>query len=141
MPTESRQTILIVDDEPTNIAVLNAMLNKHYKVKAALNGNDALKIAQSDNKPDLILLDVIMEKPDGFDVCATLKSQPATQHIPIIFVTALTEVKNDRKGIELGAVDVFSKPYSAPIILKRLENHFELINLKQSTRTGNATLD
>lgn len=123
MPEVKKYTILVVDDEPTNIAVLNAMLRSNYKVKAALNGKDAIKIANSHPQPDLILLDVIMEDIDGFEVCEKLKANKDTEHIPIVFVTALSEGKSDKKGIALGAIDFFSKPYSAPIILKRIENH------------------
>ncbi len=123
MSEAEKYTILVVDDEPTNVTVLNAMLRSSYKVKAALNGLDAIKIARSHPQPDLILLDVIMDNIDGFEVCKTLKDDADTKHIPIVFVTALNESKSEKKGIELGAVDFFSKPYSAPIILKRIENH------------------
>jgi len=123
MPVVKKYTILVVDDEPTNIAVLNAMLRNNYKVKAALNGEDAIKIASSHPQPDLILLDVVMEDIDGFEVCESLKANKNTRHIPVVFVTALIESKSDKRGIELGAIDFFSKPYSAPIILKRIENH------------------
>jgi putative two-component system response regulator len=123
MSEEKKYTILIVDDEPTNVAVLNAILRNSYKVKAALNGLDAIKIARTHPQPDLILLDVIMDKTDGFEVCETLKADKETKHIPIVFVTALNESKCDKKGIEIGAIDFFSKPYSAPIILRRIENH------------------
>ena len=123
MPEEKKYTILIVDDEPTNIAVLNAMLRYNYKVKAALNGEDAIKVAKSYPQPDLILLDVVMDEMDGFEVCEIIKNNKNTKHIPIIFVTALNESKSDKKGIEIGAIDFFNKPYSAPIILKRIENH------------------
>ena len=123
MSEVKKYTILIVDDEPTNVAVLNAMLRNSYKVKAALNGVDAIKIARTHPQPDLILLDVIMDKVDGFEVCKILKADTNTKQIPIVFVTALNESKSDKKGIEIGAIDFFNKPYSAPIILKRIENH------------------
>ena len=122
-----KYTILVVDDEPTNIAVLNAMLRSNYKIKAALNGKDAIKIANIYPQPDLILLDVVMDEIDGFEVCERLKNNNQTKHIPIIFVTALNESKSDKKGIEIGAIDFFNKPYSAPIILKRIENHLSFL--------------
>jgi PleD family two-component response regulator len=128
MSQPTQHTILIVDDEPTNLTVLNAILNKHYRVKVALNGNDAIKLAQASPPPDLILLDVIMDPPDGFDVCTILKSDPYTQSIPIIFVTALNDSNNDKKAFQLGASDIFNKPYSASLILKRVENHLKLIS-------------
>ncbi len=123
MSEEKKYTILIVDDEPTNVAVLNAILRSNYKVRAALNGFDAIKIARSHPHPDLILLDIIMDEVDGFEVCEILKADNDTKHIPIVFVTALNESKSEKKGIEIGAIDFFSKPYSAPIIIKRIENH------------------
>ena len=134
MPEVKKYTILVVDDEPTNIAVLNAMLRNNYKVKAALTGEDAIKIAKNYPQPDLILLDVIMEEIDGFEVCEILKNNKKTKHIPIIFVTALNESKSDKRGIEIGAIDFFNKPYSAPIILKRIENHLSSLQKSRDLR-------
>ena len=131
MSQETKHIILVVDDEPTNVAILNAMLNTQYKIKVALCGKDAIKIASTAPYPDLILLDVVMDDMDGFEVCKILKQQSITSDIPVVFVTALSDVKTNRKGIELGAVDFFSKPFSAPIIQKRIENHLKLI---QQTR-------
>ena len=138
MPKNSTYTILVVDDEPTNVAILNAMLNKRYKIKVALNGKDALKLAQAAPQPDLILLDVVMNDMDGYDVCNNLKEQNSTSNIPVIFVTALRDVINDQKGLSLGAVDIFSKPFSAPIIKKRIENH--LMFSEQTQRLHKASL-
>lgn len=123
MAKDTKYTILIVDDEPTNVAILNAMLNCDYKIKVALSGPDALKIATSSPNLDLILLDVVMDEMDGFEVCKKLKSNTLTSDIPVIFVTSLNDVKRHRKGIELGAIDFFEKPFSAPLIKKRIENH------------------
>lgn len=135
MQKENSHTILVVDDEPTNLAILNAMLNKEYKIKVALGGVDALKIATTTPHPDLILLDVVMDDMNGFEVCSNLKENPLTNHIPVIFVTALREVKNDKKGIELGAVDFFDKPFRAPIIKKRIENHLLLVEMSRELET------
>jgi len=134
MSEETIHTILVVDDEPTNVAILNAMLNKQYKIKVALNGHDAIKVANTIPYPDLILLDVVMENMDGFEVCTRLKQNQSTRNIPVIFVTALRDIKNDRKGLELGAIDFFSKPFSAPIIKKRIENHLSLAKLSRELR-------
>ncbi len=144
MKEEKKYTILVVDDEPTNVAVLNAMLRSTYKIKAALNGKDAIRLAEKHPQPDIILLDVIMEDMDGFEVCKALKSNNNTAHIPIVFVTALNEPKSDKKGIELGAIDFFNKPYSSHIILKRIENHlsyqqksYELKNILRNSKSNN----
>lgn len=133
MTQKNNNTLLIVDDESTNIAVLNAILSPQYQVKVALNGPDAIKIA-SLTQPNLILLDIIMEDMDGFSVCKALKSESQTQNIPIIFVTGLTDQQTERKALEYGAVDIFNKPYSAPLLLKRLENHFLLASYQAKLR-------
>ncbi len=99
-----KRTILVVDDTPENIDVLVGILKAEYKVKAALNGNVAIKIAQSDHPPDLILLDIMMPEMNGYQVAETLKSDPDTRNIPIIFVTAMNELEDEKKGLELGAV-------------------------------------
>jgi len=121
-----KQTILIVDDEPQNIDVLSGILKSNYKVKAALNGEKALKIVQSKNKPDLILLDVMMPGIDGYEVCKTLKADILTKHIPIIFITAKNEVTDEEHGFELGAVDYISKPISPPLVLARVKAQLAL---------------
>lgn len=123
MAKDTKYTILIVDDEPTNVAILNAMLNCDYKIKVALSGPDALKIATSSPNLDLILLDVVMDDMDGFEVCKKLKANSLTSDIPVVFVTSLNDVKRHREGIDLGAIDFFEKPFSAPLIKKRIANH------------------
>ncbi len=97
--------ILIVDDTPENLDVLGGILGKEYQVKAAVNGVKALKIAQGEKKPDMILLDIMMPDMDGYEVCRRLKANPATANIPVIFVTAKTKPEDERMGLELGAVD------------------------------------
>ena len=119
------QVVLIVDDTPENIDILSAVLSK-YKRKIATNGERALKIVQSDNPPDIILLDVMMPGMDGFEVCRILQSDIKTKNIPIIFITAKSEVEDETKGLELGAVDFITKPISPPIVLARVKNHLEL---------------
>ncbi len=121
-----KRTILVVDDTPENIDVLVGILKAEYKVKAALNGNVAIKIAQSDHPPDLILLDIMMPEMNGYQVAETLKSDPDTRNIPIIFVTAMNELEDEKKGLELGAVDYLIKPVSPPLVKARVRNHVEL---------------
>ena len=123
---ESKQTILIVDDTPQNIDILNNVLNMDYKIRVAINGEKALAISRSDNPPDLILLDVMMPGMDGYQVCEQLKSDYTTRQIPIIFVTAKGEVKDETRGFELGAIDYITKPVSPPIVQARVRTHLAL---------------
>ena len=121
-----KKTILIVDDTPENIDVLRGLLEADYKVKVALEGNRALKIAISSNPPDLILLDIMMPGLSGYDVCEQLKDNPLTRRIPVIFVTAMGEVDDESKGFALGAVDYMTKPVSPPIVHARVRTHLAL---------------
>src|ERR1017187_10096627 len=101
--TPSQQTILVVDDTPENIDLLTEVLNPHYRTRIATNGDKALKIAFSDTPPDLILLDIMMPGISGYEVCEKLKANPDTRGIPVIFVTAMSEISDEKKGLELGA--------------------------------------
>lgn len=120
-----KQTILVVDDIPDNIEVLVGILKDRYNVKAAINGTKALKIAQ-ESPPDIILLDVMMPEIDGFEVCRQLKANFKTKHIPVIFVTAKSDVVDELKGFELGAVDYITKPISPPIVITRVQTQLAL---------------
>lgn len=111
-----KKTVLTVDDAPENIDIVKAILVPDYIVKAAINGKMALKIAQS-QKPDLILLDVMMPGMDGFEVCRQLKMEPATRDIPVIFLTGESDPTSEAKGLELGAVAFVLKP-ADPTLLK-----------------------
>lgn len=118
-------TILVVDDTPANIDVVKGVLSESYFVQAAVNGDMALKIVQK-KKPDLILLDIMMPGMDGYEVCKRLKSDVTTHDIPVIFLTAKAEVEDERKGLELGAVDYITKPLSPPILKARVKTQLEL---------------
>jgi len=126
MPAKNKATILIVDDAPENIDVLTGILREGYKVKAALNGETAINIAKAAKKPDLILLDVLMPGIDGYDVCRQLKANVETANIPVIFVTAKSEIKDEEQGFALGAVDYITKPVSPPIVLARVKTQLAL---------------
>jgi putative two-component system response regulator len=115
-----RHTILIVDDSSDNIALMSRRLKDIYRTKIATNGAKALKIASSDDPPDLILLDIIMPGMDGYEVCRRLKEDPKTAKIPVIFLTAKSDVKDEKRGFDLGAVDYITKPISTPIVLARI---------------------
>jgi putative two-component system response regulator len=119
-------TILVVDDTPDNLFLMSGLLKDLYKVKVASGGEKALRIAQSDNPPDLILLDVMMPDMDGYEVCRRLKENPGTRDIPVIFLTAKSAVDDERMGFELGACDYIAKPVSPPIVMARVKNHLAL---------------
>jgi len=121
-----KATILVVDDDPGNLALMSNMLKDDYKVKVANGGEKALKIAASDSPPDLIMLDIVMPGMDGFEVCRQLKNNPETMDIPVIFLTARTEEEDENKGLELGAIDYISKPVRLPIVMARVKNHLAL---------------
>jgi diguanylate cyclase (GGDEF)-like protein len=119
-------TILLVDDEPSNLRILAAMLKPHYDIKVAIDGNRALSVAAAEPTPDLILLDVMMPGIDGREVCRRLKASPNTRDIPVIFVTALGRSVDEVEGFKLGAVDYITKPFVPPVILARVSTHLEL---------------
>lgn len=121
-----RPRILIVDDSPLNISVLVGLLKSDYKTLVAKDGEQAFNRVFSEQQPDLILLDIMMPGIDGYDVCRQLKQDPRSKHIPIIFVSAMSEVGDEEKGLALGAVDYISKPFSPPIILARIKTHLAL---------------
>jgi putative two-component system response regulator len=118
-----KPTILVVDDTPDNLTLVSNLLKKDYRVRVAINGEKALKIAFSDTPPDLILLDVMMPVMDGNEVCQQLRNSSLTAHIPIIFLTAKSEVEDERKGLSLGASDYITKPISPPILEARVKTH------------------
>ncbi len=122
----ARQLILIVDDTPDNIDVLAGILRSEYEIKVALNGEKAVKIANATPKPDMILLDVMMPGMDGYEVCRRLKTDPTTSDIPVIFITAKSEVADENYGLKLGAVDYITKPISPPIVQARVHTHLAL---------------
>lgn len=122
----AKPVILIVDDMVFNIEVLSELLGDDYKIKIAKNGAKALEIAFSDEKPDLILLDIEMPEMDGFEVCRRLKNSSETSGIPIIFVTAKNDVENEEFGLNLGAVDYIYKPYRPSTIKIRVKNQISL---------------
>jgi putative two-component system response regulator len=119
-------TILVVDDTPSNISVLTEILRGDYRVLAAINGEQALKIARGDPAPDLILLDVMMPEMSGHEVCQRLKAESSTRKIPVIFVTAMDQPADEAKGFALGAVDYITKPVSPPIVKARVKTHLAL---------------
>lgn len=137
---KTKQTILAVDDTLANIDVVKGVLSQDYLVQAATSGKLALKIIDK-MKPDLILLDIMMPEMDGYDVCATLKSKAETKDIPIIFLTAKSQVEDETKGLSLGAVDYITKPISPPILKERVKNHLALQAAKVFLERQNELLE
>ncbi|WP_321493356.1 diguanylate cyclase domain-containing protein [uncultured Desulfobacter sp.] len=124
--TSAKDTILIVDDTPTNIQVLAQALMKKYEVKVAINGPAALKIVMGNEKPDLILLDIMMPDMDGYEVCRRIKQDAGTRNIPIFFITARDEVSDQKKGFDLGAADYIVKPFELALVMARINVHLRL---------------
>ena len=123
--------ILIVDDTPANIKVLHNLLREDYALSVATSGAGALEIAFSDERPDLVLLDVMMPEMDGHEVCRRLKADSRTRDVPVIFVTAMSEVEDETKGFALGAVDYITKPIRPPIVEARVATHLELARTRE----------
>lgn len=118
-------SVLIVDDEKTNLDVLSHILSKDYEVYAAKSGKAALKLAAA-NRPDLILLDIIMPEMNGYETIARLKENEITARIPIMFITGLNSVANEERGLQLGAVDYITKPFSATVVEARVRSHIKI---------------
>ncbi|MBT7300760.1 MAG: response regulator [Victivallales bacterium] len=128
----SERTVLIVDDTETNIDILVEALGEDYEVSVAMDGESALE-AVAEERPDLILLDVMMPGIDGYEVCQRLKASDETKDIPIIFLTALTEVRNKTRGFELGAVDYVTKPFEMLEVGARVRTHLELVAQREKS--------
>ena len=132
-------TVLVVDDTPENVDILVDILSDEYDVSVAMDGKTALEDVK-ENKPDLILLDVMMPGLDGFDVIHELKSRSETKDIPVIFVTAMGEIKDEAKGLSLGAVDYIVKPVNPAIVKARVKNHLELERARKELKKQNEIL-
>jgi two-component system, NtrC family, sensor kinase len=134
-------TILIVDDQPENLEVLSKVLQDSYLVRAVRSGEQALRAAASDPRPDLVLLDVLMPEIDGFEVLARLRANPATRDIPVIFLTARDALEDEERGFDLGAVDYITKPIRAPVVLARVRVHLELKHAHDCLARQNVQLE
>ncbi|MBF0302642.1 MAG: PleD family two-component system response regulator [Desulfamplus sp.] len=121
-----KSSILIVDDEPYNLKILNELLRTDYSIRVATNGERALEIVMSDNPPDLVLLDVIMPGIDGYEVCQRLKADTNTHDIPVIFITSKTDERDEIRGFETGAVDYVTKPFRPIVVQARVRTHIDL---------------
>ncbi len=125
MADSSNFTVMVVDDTEINIDILVETLSDKYDVSVAMDGESALQDI-AENPPDLILLDIMMPGMDGYQVCEKLKSKDMTRNIPVIFLTALAEERNEARGLQLGAVDYITKPFSPELVKSRVHNQLEL---------------
>lgn len=125
-PLLPKQSILVVDDSPENIDLLSEILRDEYRIRVATSGEKALKIVYSDEPPDLILLDIMMPGLSGLEICRRLKANPDRRRIPVIFVTAMSSMEDEKRGLETGAVDYITKPISPPIVKARVRTHLAL---------------
>src|SRR4051812_38953230 len=121
-----KKIVLVVDDAPSNIRAVNEILHNSYRVRVATNGTTALKLAGESPAPDLILLDIVMPGMDGYEVCARLKDNPATRDIPVIFLTGQTDVTDETRAFDAGAVDYIHKPFSPAVVVARVQTHLAL---------------
>ena len=125
-----KQLILAVDDEAGNLQLLHQILGEDYRLLCAKDGERALALAR-DKRPDLILLDVVMPGLGGYEICRSLKNDPATAAIPVIFVTSQSDTEDELRGFGCGAVDYISKPVSPPIVQARVRTHLSLVRAEE----------
>lgn len=129
-----RRTVLLVDDESTNLQVLRHTLQAQYRLLFAKDGPTALSLVRKE-RPDLILLDIMMPGMSGYEVCETLKRDESTRAIPVIFVTALSQGDDEHKGLELGAVDYITKPFNPSVVQARVRTHLSLVQAGEVLET------
>jgi CheY-like chemotaxis protein len=115
--------ILVVDDMPDNLFLMNGLFEDRYKVLLAPSGADALKVIMGDNPPDMVLLDIMMPDMDGYEVLRRIRQHPPTAAIPVIFLTALASKQDERLGLDLGALDYLTKPVDPDAVVRRVEEH------------------
>jgi sigma-B regulation protein RsbU (phosphoserine phosphatase) len=128
---DERKTVLVVDDAPANIQIVNSILKDIYKIRIATSGAKALELVKVTPPPDLVLLDVMMPEIDGYEVCTRLKLDPETRDIPVIFLTGQTEVEDETKGFDVGAVDYIHKPFSPAVVKARVQTHLVLRGIRE----------
>jgi two-component system, LuxR family, sensor kinase FixL len=121
---ETPHRILLVDDDPTNLQILHQVLGgRGYKLIIAKSGEDALKIAER-MKPHLVLLDIMMPGIDGYETCKRLKENPETSNAAIIFLSAMDNPEDKKKGLEMGAIDFIQKPFQSDHVIATVQTYF-----------------
>ena len=138
---KSQKTILVVDDTPENLTVMGEILMPFYSVRVASSGQRALAVMKSSQRPDLVLLDVMMPEMNGYQVIDKIRSAPETADIPVIFVTALGSSEDETHGLDLGAVDYITKPYKPAIVLSRIRTQLELKEARDRLKDQNSWLE
>ncbi|MFQ9867010.1 MAG: response regulator [Bilophila wadsworthia] len=128
-----KPVVLVVDDTIANIRILDDLLRGEYTVRVATNGATALRLALSEPRPDIVLLDIMMPDMDGYEVCRRLKSDPLTSNIAVVFITAMGNEEHEAKGLDLGAVDFIAKPFQPRLVRARVSNHVALKNTTMSS--------
>ena len=128
---EDKKVVLLVDDAPANIQIVNSILKDAYKIRVATSGPKALEVVKTTPMPDLILLDIVMPEMDGYEVCTRLKADAETRDIPVIFLTGQTETADETRGFEVGAVDYIHKPFSPAIVKARVHTHLVLRGIRE----------
>ena len=136
-----KETILVVDDTTDNLSLMSNLLKDLYRVQVAPSGERALRIVGGDNLPDLVLLDIMMPGMNGYEVCKALKAERRTRDIPVIFLTAMSATEDEKKGLELGAVDYITKPISPPILLARVRTHLNMKSAADFLKDQNVYLE
>ena len=131
---DQRPRLLLVDDEPTNLQVLRHILQADYRLLFATDGERALQVAR-EQRPDLVLLDIMMPNMDGYAVCCALKADAATASIPVIFITALNDSQDETAGFDVGGVDYLTKPVSPPVVRARVRTHLSLVRMDELRET------
>ena len=131
---DQRPRLLLVDDEPTNLQVLRHVLQADYRLLFATDGERALQVAR-EQRPDLVLLDIMMPHMDGYAVCCALKADAATASIPVIFITALNDSQDETAGFDVGGVDYLTKPVSPPVVRARVRTHLSLVRVDELRET------
>ena len=137
--TKKRPKILVVDDAPENLLILESILSKDYSLKLFNVSSEALEYAFA-NPPDLILLDVMMPKTDGFEFCRRLKANQKSSNVPVIFITSKTDIEDEERGFSVGASDFIHKPISAPIVTARVKTHIKIKFMLDFLKSENAHL-
>src|SRR6516225_9060149 len=140
MTKAEKRTLLLVDDDSENLRIVNSILGDDYRIRVATNGLKALELAKVEPSPRLILLDVIMPYMDGYEVCSQLKADPKTRDIPVIFLTGKTDVADETRGFQVGAVDYIHKPSSPPIVTARVQTHLMLRDARETVARQLETL-
>jgi two-component system cell cycle response regulator len=137
MPSDDdgeRQKILLVDDYPGNLDALTTVLQEFYDVYTASNGKEAIDLALN-NEFDLIMLDVVMPEMDGYEVCRHLKEHDQTNDTPVIFLTGKTHIQDEARGLDLGATDYISKPFSLAVVMARVRNHMAEVRYRKKLKS------